>query len=135
MYIGCGLARVDGQDLLEALQGLVVLLLVPGNIAQFAQGLEVLRLALQRCQRSLFVARGNAQGKLDALIVRIELEGFAILASTLLELTPPVRQVAPENVARDTVLQRHTLLDGLLLLWRIVAVEHQEGSDIIGKPG
>src|SRR5262249_10219202 len=75
------------------------------------------------------------QGKLDPLIVRIELEGFAILPGALLELTPPVRQVAPEDVARDTVLESHAFLDGLLLLWRVGAVEYQEGSDVIGKPG
>ena len=84
MHIGCGLARLDGQHLLKALQRLIVLLLIPGDIAQFAERLEVLWLALQRCECLLLVACGNAQGKLDAFIVRIELESFAILTGALL---------------------------------------------------
>ena len=33
------------------------------------------------------------------------------------------------------MLERDMLLDGLLLLWRVGTVEHQERGDVIGKPG
>ena len=64
--------------------GFVILLLVPGNVAEFTEGFDVLGLVLQCCQGRLLMDGGHSQGKLDAFILGVEFEGLAILPCALL---------------------------------------------------
>src|SRR5262245_26430706 len=98
MDVSRRLAWIECQHLLETPNGLVVLLLVPGNIAKLTKAFDVTGMALQCCQGLLLMHRANAQGKFNAFVLWVELEGLAILASALLLLAPPVGQVATEDV-------------------------------------
>src|SRR5262245_3920983 len=99
MDVGRRLARIERQHLLKTSNGLVILLLVPGNVAKLTEAFDVVGMVLQLCQGLLLMHRANAQGKFNALVLWIELEGLAILAGALLLLAPPVGQVATEDVA------------------------------------
>ena len=53
-------------------------------------------MALQQRHGLLLMHRANAQRKFNAFVLRVELEGLAILAGAFLLLAPPVGQVATE---------------------------------------
>src|SRR5919198_5072678 len=65
------LARIERQHLLETPNGLVVLLLVPGNVAELTEAFDIAGMALQYCQGLLLVQRANTQGKLNAFVLRV----------------------------------------------------------------
>ena len=99
MDVNRRLVWIECQHLLETPNGFVILLLVPGNVAELTEAFDVAGMALQRCQGLLLMHRANTQGKFNAVVLWVELEGFAILAGALLLLAPPVGQVAAEDVA------------------------------------
>src|SRR5438094_6689007 len=98
MDVNRRLVWIECQHLLETPNGFVILLLVPGNVAELTEAFDVAGMALQRCQGLLLMHRANTQGKFNAVVLWVELEGFAVLAGTLLLLAPPVGQVATEDV-------------------------------------
>src|SRR3989454_12471523 len=59
--VGGRLVRIDREHLPKASNRLVVVLLVPGDVAELAQALDVVRAAFQRRERVAFVNRGNAE--------------------------------------------------------------------------
>src|SRR2546422_7558366 len=133
MDIGRSMAWIERQHLLETPDRLVVFLLVPGNVAELAEALDVAWMALEHGPGLSLVHRGNTQRKLDTFVLRVQLEGLAILARTLLQLAPPVGQVAAEDVAGDTPLHRQAVPGVLLLLRRVGTGETQERRDVVGK--
>ena len=69
MDVSRRLTRIERQHLLKTPDGLVVLLLVPGNVAELTEAFEVVGMALQRCQGLLLMHRANAQGKFNAFVL------------------------------------------------------------------
>src|SRR5215475_2154657 len=99
------MTRVDGQDLPKASNRFVVVLLVPGDVAELAQTLDVIRTAFQHRQCLTFMRSRNAEGELDPIVVRVELEALPVLTRPVLQLAPPVGQVAARDVAGNTPMQ------------------------------
>src|SRR5262249_25086705 len=79
MDVGGGMARIDGEHLPEAADGLVVPLLAPGDVAQLAQALDVAGLSRERRERMLLVNGRDAEGELDAFVLGVELQCLPIL--------------------------------------------------------
>src|SRR5262249_5578474 len=126
VHVGCRLAGIERHDLAKAPDRLVVLALVPGDVAELAEALDVAGMALERRERLALVHRPDPQRELDPLVLGIELESLAIFAGPLLELAAPVGQVPAKDVARDAPLNGQTLADSLLLLGGIGGGEGQE---------
>jgi hypothetical protein len=131
MDVGGGMARIEGEHLPKATDGLVVLLLAPGDVAELAQALDVAGLPRERGERALLVDGRDAEGELDAFILRIESERLPILARALLELTPPVREIPAEDVPRDARLRGEPPLCGFPLSRRIRGRELDKRPDVV----
>src|SRR5262245_475050 len=94
MDVSRRLAWVERQHLLETPNGLIIVLLVPGDVAELTETFEIAGMALQQRQGLLLMPCTNTQGKFNAFVLRVELEGLAILAGAFLLLASPVGQIA-----------------------------------------
>src|SRR3989442_11002289 len=67
--VGGRLGRIDREHLPKASNRLVVVLLLPGDVAELAQALDVVRAAFQPPERLAFVNRANAARELNPVVL------------------------------------------------------------------
>src|SRR5262249_9791081 len=107
VHVGRSVAGIELHDLREAADRVAVVSLVPGDVAQRFGALYVVGWALEGRPGLSRAGRATSQRDLGPPASGVELQRLAIFARTLLQIPPPVREVAAEDMARNTPVHGH----------------------------